>query len=79
MSDVVDQGKSMLNTIAYARAIGVSPAYPDSSVEQVVRGLVAEVERLRAENEAMQRLIRNPETIAALDRAEESDPIEVEL
>jgi len=47
MSDVVDQGKSMLNTIAYARAIGVSPAYPDSSVEQVVRGLVAEVERLR--------------------------------
>lgn len=49
---------------------------------ELVEGLesqAAEIERLRAENEAMQRLIRNPETIAALDRAEESDPIEVEL
>lgn len=47
MSDVVDQGKSMLNTIAYARSVHVSPAYPDAAVEAVVGALVAEVERLR--------------------------------
>ncbi len=38
----------MLNTIAYARSVHVSPAYPDSSVEAVVGALVDEVERLRA-------------------------------
>jgi len=68
MSDVVDQGKSMLNTIAYARAIGVSPAYPDSSVEQVVRGLVVEVERLRAENEQL----RNTVVDAAISQHREA-------
>lgn len=51
MSDVVEQGKSMLSTIEYARAKGIAQAYPDSSVAEVVGNLVAEVERLRAREE----------------------------
>lgn len=47
MSDVVEQGKSMLSTIEYARAAGITQACPDSSVAGVVSELVAEVERLR--------------------------------
>lgn len=47
MSDIVEQGKSMLSTIEYTKAKGITQAYPDSSVAEVLGKLVAEVERLR--------------------------------
>ncbi|KAB7761784.1 hypothetical protein [Mycolicibacterium mucogenicum] len=44
-NDVLFKGKTMLSTIDYARTCGVSPAYPDSSVAEVIGALVDEIER----------------------------------
>lgn len=59
MSDVVEQGKSMLSTIEYARAKGITQAYPDSSVAEVVGNLVAEVERMREHAASVRRAIES--------------------
>ncbi|WP_396902481.1 hypothetical protein [Mycolicibacterium sp.] len=59
MTDVVEQGKSMLGTIEYAKAKGITQAYPDSSVAKVIGNLVAEVERLRQVVDALKVVIEH--------------------
>lgn len=44
--NAIERGKTMLATIRSANAMGLVGIYPDSSVEQVVGGLIDEIERL---------------------------------
>lgn len=48
ITDPVERAKAMLSTIALARSKGISQAYPDASVANVLSALVGEVEKLRA-------------------------------
>lgn len=53
----VERGKAMLSTIALAQSKGISGAYPDSSVADVVGALVTEVEHLRDAAQTLGRII----------------------
>ncbi|WP_448222422.1 hypothetical protein [Gordonia iterans] len=76
--DVLDVLRDMCNTIDYAIASRVSPAYPDASIRQVIGRAADELAESRAEVERLRCVLRGSDR-ASLRLVEASDELRAEV